>query len=525
MNLHRDITRLAHGPVVATRATLAAFVILITICGALSAHAQAEREAQPRFVSLDEQPAFVARSAPALPFVQIYTLPDESGRVRSGAGYRQAVAQAYGEVFGADVRIALSDERFEPLDVYGPGGARVSSGDSRIDEALETLARGRQLFRAGDTTSAAEVLREGLQQASSTALPFTQFELLAESWETLALVALELSVERDEEGDSWRSLSRVALREMIRLSPERTVDPRLYPQRFFDAWRSAYREQTVATTTLLSVRSDEARALSAFLDIDLLVDVRIIEADESGQIGVRVYDRVDDRFFYDGLHAWEGGAEEITVIVERALSAALACLPPHTPPPAEEPSRLRDVYVYSNWLAFSYLERPTTRAFLNQGAELGAQFYFTENVGLSLVAQLAFSNRDADGDLLDTVQTSSISLSPSFQFVRDRYRIFLEAGPQLTRVSRVRATRSYWCKVSGGEPFQFDDERACLAEDITEQGARAQFAMSFRLGFALRIAGPLWAHINASSALYLLPFEGRAVDFPVGGSAGLMFQF
>lgn len=521
----RHITRPERLRSVATRGGLVVLTLLIATCVALVANAQSASGAQPPFVSLEEQPPFVVRTAPALPFVQIYVLPDESGRVRSGAGYRQAVARSYGEVFGNDPRIARSEERFEPLDVYGPGGVRVSSGDSRIDGALETLARGRQLFRAGDTASAAEVLREGLQQASTTALPFTHFELLAESWETLALVALELSVERVEEEESWRSLSRVALREMIRLSPERTVDPRLYPPRFFDAWRSAYREQTVATTTLLSVRSDEARALSAFLDIDLLVDVRIIETDESGQIGVRVYDRVDDRFFYDGLHAWEGGAEEISAIVERALRAALACLPPHTPPPEDEPSRLHDVYVYSNWLGFSYLERPTTRAFLNQGAELGAQFYFTENVGLSLVAQLAFSNRDADGDLLDTVQTSSISLSPSFQFAREGYRIFLEAGPQLTRVSRVRATRSYWCKVSGGEPFQFDDERVCLPEDITEQGARAQFALSFRIGFALRVAGPLWAHINASSALYLLPFEGRAVDFPIGGSAGLMFQF
>lgn len=499
------------------RVLVVGLVVWVGIAMALPA--AAARRSDERRLDV-EQPEVLPRVLPKDILFGFYPGPDGSADLAHDALERTAL-RVYADVFGHDARTIVGETSVASLEERGRDDETPSH-----ELTAQQLEIGRQFYRMGDIADAIRALESALTTAMRGTLRWSRPALMAESLETLALAYQEAGAGRLQSEAQAESQTRVALRELIRLRPTDVVDESRYPLSFVTAWRQAYYEQMLVSAAMMSIRIEEARAATALIDVDTLVDLRLLYGQRGSSIALRVYDAVEDRFAYDGLLAWDGSEAHLEDTLSKALASARDCMKVRRPEAPEGRKRLlHSNYLHVGWTAFMYLDTPTEHVFLNQGARIGGQHYVTPVVGFFADLSIAFSSRDREGILLSPVQQQAMSAGVSLQYAASRFRIHLDVGAELARRTDIVATRSFWCRVSGGEPREYGSGRACLADDVFRQKASGLVGMNLRTGLAVRVVGPVWMHAMMHSTLYLFPFGNRGLDRPLGGTVGFSYAY
>lgn len=466
------------------------------------------------------QPNVIARRMPATPMLGIY--PGPSGQHEFETIRLKEVAErVYAASFGQDARTARLPIRSEELETI----ASETSTPSLL-LMVRQLELGRRLYRAGDLDDAIEVLEQSLNSNERAYLQFSHPDVLAESLEVLSLAYQELQSDSPQNAEFLEARLRVAMREWIRIRPGQRIDERRYPTNFVEAWRQAYFDQLETSAALLAIRMEEARVATNLLEVDLLLDVRLLHGPRGSSVSVRLYDAIEDRFAYDALLAWDGSELGLEDVLSRAFSAARECVPLRSPAPVIEERRIvKSVTLSGGWSGFAYLDRPTSLPFLNQGLDVFTQVYFSPVIGVYIDGMASFSSRDQDGTLLRPVQTQSTSLGVSFQFERPRYRLFVDGGFDISRRTSIAVTRDFWCRVSGGQEISYGEFRACSAEDVTRSGPSAVLSLKTRAGISVKISGRFWLYTSVWTQIGIAPFEGRILDRPLGAGFGGTYRF
>lgn len=502
--------RVAH-----TVRALVCVVLGLFLVGVPCAHAQWEGMAAP----LEGQPDLTPRRVLDASFVHVYTPPDRAGTL-SERRLDRAVQRVYREAFAQDGRSAWAG--VGPRDIVPYARANKGAEERAIERELEI---GYRLYRLGDLEEATHTLQSALHAVDGTGVAFGDEQAVADAWHVLARAYQERASAHHQAPDEFASQMRLALQEWIRIRPQERIDSDRYPRSFVEAWRQVYFEQLSSTAAVLSMRRKEAKYIADTLGVDVVPDVRITQRGDRGTLAVRVYDAVADRFAYDAILPWNGDESALEDTLSRAFSVAKECLEMQLKPTEERKRLLHRNYLSVESLLFFYAERPTNRAFLNSGIRLGGHHYVTPVVGFFADVSVSFSRRDRAGELLQTIQTQSLSAGVSFQYERPRFRAFVDAGLEVSRRSELKVTSSFWCRVSGGAPTHYDDQRGCDPADVFSQRASALLGMRLSAGIGARIAGPLWWQMSLTTTLYLVPFGHRGVDRPIGGTTGLVYSF
>lgn len=466
-----------------------------------------------------EQPDIVPRRALDGPFVHTYASPDTT---QSFPHKRwEAIAnEAYRHEFGDDARIRWTGVVDEDLP------ERAFEQQTAEERAIvRELEIGYRLYRMGDLKEATHTLQDALDAVEGTGVPWANESLVADAWQTLARAYLERAAGSPADESEMASRMRIALQQWIRMRPHETIDENRYPRSFVEAWRQVYFEQLASSAAVLSMRKSSARYVSEVLDVDVIADLRIARSVHSGTIAVRVYDAISDRFVYDGILPWTGEEDDLKEQLSMAFSIAQECLDLVREEKHERKRIMRSNFLSAESLLFFYAERPTSRAFLNSGVRLAAHHYVTPVAGFYADLSVAFSRRDRTGELLNTIQTQGVSVGATFQYKRDRIRVFFDTGLELSRHSEVEVTSSFWCRVSGGSPREYDSQRACAGRDVFAQRASLLAGLRLGVGLSFRVVGPVWWQLTFTTTTFLLPFGYRGVDQPIGGTTGLVYGF
>ena len=466
------------------------------------------------------QPEVVPRRFASTLLIELYMTPEGTDSLEEAA-LREAAEREYRRAFAHDARSVFADIGPERL-------ADLAEAQERESDRLlaRQLELGRQLYRIGDLEEATRAIEQAMSEAAKTDLRWSRKELLADSLETLALAYQEMSAAPGARALELESQTRLALRDLIRLRPHAKVDEWRYPQSFVEAWRQAYFEQLVVSAAVLALRIEEARSATRLLDVDVIADLRLMYGPRGASFALRMYDAVSDRFAYDGILPWDGSPEHLEEQLSRAFSVARECMRLERPKAtSEKRRRLHSNYLSAESVFFTYLDRPTDRPFLNSGFRLGGHHYVTPVVGFYAEVSVTFSSRDRSGILLEPIQLQSLTAGLSLQYERSRLRLFFDVGGDISRRTDLVATRSFWCRVSGGQPVAYDNLRQCREDEVFRQRASGLVGVNFKGGMAVRLVGPVWATAGVHSTVYLVPFGNRGVDRPIGASAGFAYGF
>lgn len=495
-------------------------IAALSICGLwVASEAEAADGGELELLALTQREVVPRRFASSM-LIDLYVTP-EGADVLEVHALREVADREYRRAFGQDARSIWSSAGPESLSAVA--AAQESESDRLLARQLEV---GRQLYRMGDLQEATRAIEQALGEIPNTDLRWSRKDLLADSLEILALAYQEMSASPQGHVLELESQTRLALRELIRLRPDAKVDEWRYPQSFVEAWRQAYFEQLVVSAAVLALRIEEARSATRLLDVDVVADLRLMYGPRGASLALRVYDAVSDRFAYDGILPWDGSKAHLADQLSRAFSVARDCMSLERPKASEEKKRL----LHSNYLSvealfFTYLDRPTDRLFLNSGFRLGGHHYVTPVVGFFADVSVAFSSRDRAGVLLEPIQLQSLSAGMSLQYKRPRVRLFFDVGGDLSRRTDIVATRSFWCRVSGGETVAYDPQRGCSEDEVFRQRSSGLIGINFRAGLGVRVAGPVWLTAAVNSTVYIVPFGNRGVDRPIGASAGFAYGF
>lgn len=492
---------------------------LLVCCVLLAFATTSAAQWAPLQEALSEQPDVHVRRMLDTPFVHVYTPPDQMGNF-SERRLEKVVKHVYHSAFVHDERSEWTE--LKSADVVPYARANKGAEERAIERELEM---GYRLYRLGELEEATQTLESALRAIEGTGVAFADEQAVADGWHVLARAYQERALSDPDAPDELASNMRLALQEWIRLRPQERIDGDRYPRRFVEAWRQVYFEQLASTAAVLSMRRAEAKYIAKTLDVDVVPDVRITQRGDRGTIAVRVYDAVADRFAYDAILPWNGNASALEDALSRAFSVAKECLEMRAVPQKGRKRLLHRNYLSVESLLFFYAERPTKRAFLNSGIRIAGHHYVTPVVGFFADLSVSFSRRDRAGELLETVQTQSLSAGVSFQHERPRFRAFVDAGLEVSRRSELKMTSSFWCRVSGGAPTSYDGQRGCDPADVFSQRPSALMGVRLSGGIGARIAGPLWWQMSITTTLYLVPFGNRGVDRPIGGTTGLVYSF
>lgn len=466
-----------------------------------------------------DQPEVVPRRVLDAPFVHTYASPDTT-KSFPHARWETIANEAYRQEFRDAHRIRRTGG--VPEDLRDRAREQQTAEERAIVRELEI---GYRLYRMGELKEATRSLQDALDAVEDSGVPWANEALVVDAWQTLARAYQERAAGSPAERSELASRMRIALQQWIRMRPRERIDENRYPLSFVEAWRQVYFEQLASSAAVLSMREKSARYVSKTLDVDVVADVRIARSLHSGTIAVRVYDAETDRFAYDAILPWTGEEDHLREQLSMAFSIAQECLGLVRVEKEERKRLLSSNFFSAESLLFFYSERPTSRAFLNSGVRLAGHHYVTPVVGFYADLSVAFSRRDRAGELLNRIQSQGVSAGATFQYKRDRVRLFFDTGLEFSRHSEVEVTSSFWCRVSGGTPQELDSERGCDAADVFTQ--RASWLAGIRLGagVSVRIAGPVWWQLTFTTTTYLLPFGRRGVDQPIGGTTGLVYGF
>lgn len=469
-----------------------------------------------------EQPPHQPRTVVVARPVRIYADPTVLPR----APLVRTVAAS--DVEAALRRVVARDDRLVTLD-FTRAALDAGRSDAQVDLAFiaEQSARlGAEYIQTYSLASARSELESSVSTYARTLLPWIRADAVASVYRDLALVHLELA--HDDPAAAAAELGRAdtSFRAMIRIAPSVALDESRYPSSVVDAYRAAYAGLLAERGRALRMRADELRFVASSLDADLVVYAFLIAHEQGATVVLQVFDARESRFVADEELEVDASLDAVVDALTAALGASLECLEPIAPPAPPRPPEAGHTWLELSFSSGAYTGRPTSAYFYNRGVRLGLSRMLRDTFGLFGSVTQWGSRSDANGELLGSVDSTRVLAGGLAGARFRRARAYAEMGLDVTRIGRVSATDSFWCKVSEGEPFAFDEDRECRASDIVATRPGAQVGLHVGLGGDVQISGPFWLHLLAGATLYVAPFDQeRALNGPIWLDVGGQYRF
>ncbi len=501
------------------RACLAPLCALVL----LAAFAALPGEARAQTL-VETQPAFRPRVALAVPSFRIYadpTLPATQTGI--GAVSLPEVRRAVERFVDADPRWAVPER--------GAAVRLVEQARDDVQADLVTLARqGARLgigsYEAYHLRTAIDELHQATETWASTVEPWLEPGPIADAWLYLALAWNALGLAGDTDPVTASAHVDAALREMVRLDPLRVLDRNTWPSAVVEAWQAAYLGLLLDDAGGLGLQRDDAQWLAERLDVDTIAWGWVAVRSDGAVLHLQLWDAPTQRFILDARVPVGADTAETVARIEAELSKLVACTPALPPPPIDEvPHDAGTTWVGGGPSSAVFLSGPSRRRFLHVGMVLDATHMITDVAGVYGALRLMTSLPDPDGDVISRIDTQRAEVGGLVAWRGRRGRLYAGGGIELARIGAVRATTSFWCKVSEGEPLEFDAQRECDDEDVQNSPGLANAGVAFRAGGAVRVAGPVWLDLRTSATLYFAPVSDRELDAPISVDLGLLYRF
>lgn len=372
--------------------------------------------------------------------------------------------------------------------------------------------------------SAREQLDEALDSYRRAEAYLTDPRDVARAYEYRARTLIEMVATGMDDPLPLVNAAREDFRQMIRLDPESGIREGLFPSAVVELYQQAYLELLADDGALLSLTSDRAQALAARYQLDRVVWAFFLRDASGRRLVLEVYDAGGRRESRQIL-AMQEDTELAVRRLNRAVSRYLACEPiRYEPPPPAPPGDAGRFFLQAGWGAGVFAERPTAGQFLNQGIGVTLDLHLSDNLGIFGRANVMFSGRDPEGDLLSRFTSTRLSGGLALSARMDWFRPFLGLGFELNVVGHITASDNFWCKVSGGSPTTFGPGRACLPGDLQEQSTSVLFGPYLMPGFSIDIVSPFALYLLGSFAFYISDASTN-LDFPLVGEAGIEYRF
>jgi hypothetical protein len=421
------------------------------------------------------------------------------------------------------------DPRFEVLQPPTAQALSRLSGTPTQQERLILAAQGQRLgigsFRSFNLATAIDELRAAIDVYLTTTAPWLQPEDLADAWLYIALASLELALTDESAAPRHMASARRAFRELILLTPAARMSPDTYPQSTVDLFNEVYAGLLLEGPEALLLPARQATWLATELNTTLVVQLAVVTDAARRQMLLRVWDARTSQYAATETIDLGDTFEGTLWAIDAAISRIRACLEPVFPPPPPDSNERGRIVLYQAAQAGVFLNGPTRRRFTNAGPYTELAWSFTDNAALYAGVSAWFSRPDANGDLVDRLDTIRSSIGVHYVSRVGRFRFTAGAGPEVLYAGRINATLSFWCKVSDGEVIAYDDERACTEDDVVRRDPGIQAGFALRATAGVRAVGPLWFNLGMGTAIYTLPFEDRALDFPLAADAGIALRF
>jgi hypothetical protein len=436
-------------------------------------------------------------------------------------------AVSLSDVEGVPRRFFAQDERYRLVDFTDAvmADSREPDHEETIFIAQQSARLGQGHYRAYNLASSVSDFGAAIDAYDRTTRMWTRPDELGDVWLALARVRLELAQVDYENEQEHLAYADDAFRNLIRIDPSRRIDEREFPASVVDTYQRAYRDHILNGGADLRLSEFEARQLAAVGDADVVVYAFILTDDSGHRLVLQAYDVLTERFIVDHESVIAPNLEDVTSEIEAALSRVVACHGLLPPPSVEAPRDRGTLFLSTAFSLGSYTTRPTDRLFTNLGAKFSLTVMLRATFGLTLSGGQWTAPRDPDGELLRPLESTRGSLGVvAGGRAGGRLRAFAIGGLDLTRVGRLRATDSFWCKVSEGELFEFDNERRCRESELVDEEPKAQLGLTFGFGTDVNLTGPFWLHLQANTSIYSVPLEDRRVNFPVWLDVGFTYE-
>jgi hypothetical protein len=467
------------------------------------------------------QPEFVPRQVLiARPF-RVYADP---GIPAQETGLRDL---SLSDVEGVPGRFFARDERYNLVDFTAAlvADAREPAHEETIFIAQQSARLGHGHHQAYNLASAVSEFTASLEAYARTTRMWTRSDEIGEVWLTLARVRLELAQMDLDRTQEHLAHADEAFRNLIRVDSDRRIDETEFPSSVVGAYRRAYLDHILDDGAGLRISEAEARRLGEVGGADVVVYGFVMTDDTGHRLVLQAYDVREGRFLLDHEASIKPTLLAVSAEIEASLSRLVACHDLIPPPIVDIPRDQGTLFLSTAFSVGTYTTRPTDRLFANLGAKFSLTVMLRETFGLTLSGIQWTAPRDPDGELLRPLESTRGSLGIlAGGRAGDRLRAFATGGLDLTRIVRLRATDSFWCKVSEGETFEFDDERRCRESELVDEDPRAQLGLTFGLGTDLNLTGPFWLHLQVNTSIYTVPLEDRRVNFPLWLDIGLTYE-
>jgi hypothetical protein len=422
-------------------------------------------------------------------------------------------------VLSADVRFAFvgAGELLE-RDARDPAEAATRQ------LANNTRASGIEEFGRYELPTAINNLEEALELYASSSAHLTHPRDVAEAHEYLARTFVERAgTGSNEQRIELHNRARAHFREMIRLRPASGIREGVFPGAVVEIYQMAYLELLEDDGAALSLPAERAQALAKRHELERVVWAFSLVEPGQRRLVIEVYDAEGRREARELLPVRETASA--VERVNRALSRYLACVPArYPPPPPGSPGDAGRFFLQVGWGAGVYAERPTEGQFANQGIGVTVDHHLSDYLGLFGRANVMFSGRDSEGDLLSRFTSTRLSGGMLLSARLDWLRPFLGLGFELNVVGGFTASDNFWCKVTRGDTRSFGAGRACLPGDVQEQGPRVLLGPALMPGVSFDVLGPFAIYALGSFAFYISDAKTN-IDFPVVGEAGIEYRF
>ncbi len=468
-----------------------------------------------------EQPLVLPRDVAVLRPFRVYADPT---RPTTETGLRDL---SLADVHAAVERFFADDPRFNVVDARTRALARGRTDEQQdlVFIAQQSARLGSEYFRTYNLASAASELEAAEQTYRRTLRALTHPAEVADVYFAIALVEIELARVNEANAATHESRASEALRSVVRLDPARLVDGDRYPPSVVQLWRRAYVSHFVADGAGLDLRTDEAITTADALGVDAVVVVFAMTDGDTTRVSLQMFDRVEERFDQFGSFVVPPTLDAVRDAIEARLSSTVACQQPRFPAIDDADDEEGSVYLSLSFSSATYLNRPTDRLFYSRGARLSLSWMVQETFGLYLSGAQWVASRDPDGELLAAIDSTrgEIGVLAGGRF--RRLRVVGHVGFDVSRIGRVRATDAFWCKVSRGEPTEFDALRACDEDEMTDTNPQAQLGFTLGVRTDVQVVGPFFLHASIGTSLTIAPFEGRSLGTPVWLDTGVTYRF
>ncbi len=398
---------------------------------------------------------FEPRSLLLVDPIGLYVAPDAQ---RGGLGGLSLVSlrRALERAIDADPRLQRPDRALLPLVLELQ--RETALADLRAI-AQQNARAGLASFRQFEMATAVDELTQAIAAWEEAGGAYTDPDELADAWFYLALAWLQVASDDPARAATAAANIDLAFRAVVRLDPARAPDPAAYPPSVLEPWRRAWAEHVLEQGAGLGVTPGEARWLGARLDVDLVARVVVMAHDETFVVRLQVVETATSGIVSEVVLQGPRDAASIESALTMAISDAAACLPPRAPPDAESrpPARIDAAVAYAGG---TFLDGPTTRRLYLQGISLRADWMRRPAIGVYGVVRAVFAGDGAGDELVERLDVVDVAGGFRQELRLGRARLVAGVGARLQRTGEVRATTSFWCRASGGEPQVFDDERA-----------------------------------------------------------------